>query len=173
METLHILDADAAHPKRVFAVSSAEAESAGLDDGGGGGSSHDPLHQYRNMLVAGAILTEWTLPSGHAHKRHVVVTPEFSGLVVRDPHSSGRVLFSSRRPPQTVFFRDLRTCFAGSEALIEQLRDRPVFTLHARGVASVFECASLEDRDAWVAALHAILHLVRQHDTKWLNLLHS
>ena len=118
------------------------------------------------------MVTEWN-PSLSKHggmKKHIVATPTFSALIVKDVSPSSVTSIGRGKTPLTVFFRDLRSVYAGNEILAQLLSHKPVFTLISRGVLTVFECSSQDEADQWVAALQVILHLVRHHDTKWIGL---
>jgi len=155
-------------PRRVFAASSVYDAASAVD------SSGDPLHAYRNMLLAGTLVTEW---AGRKHApKHVSMGPDMNLLVFKDVGSAHSR--HAAAAPSTLWLRDLRSCHAGGGGggggagvgSGDAAERASAFTLVARGGAKVLECADADECREWVAAMQVILHLVRTHDTKWLHL---
>lgn len=146
------LETRAAKPRRDFLSKEQEGYTIG----------EDPLKDFRNLLKAGSLLTEWS--NGGPNIKHLCISPDFTAITWKDPKKSGK--------QQTMLLRDIRlirdAAGDGHTKLKKKADPSKAFSVVGRAMTLDFEAPTAAEHKQWVAALGAVLHCVRK-DPQWLK----
>jgi len=150
--TMTALETRAARPRRNLLNNQEEGFTLG----------EDPLKDYRNLLKAGSLLTEWS--NGGPNVKHVCISPDFTALIWKDPKKSGK--------GNTMPLRDIRlirdAAGDGHVKLKKKADPQKAFSVVGRAMTLDFEAPTAAEHKAWVQAMGAVLHCVRK-DQQWLK----